>query len=426
MAILIDRTKESNRLFKSRQRFLLRFKKEIHTSLIDGGIIDDKQIFGPNKVRLHADTIEEPFFVYDYNSEKVRFDNRIIIKNKVFNKGDEIKTLRNPSGSEGSGAGNQGGEGDDIFGELEFYLEESEIADQLFGGLELPDFIRKSNKVELTDSLKSAGTSKTGLRSNVNLLQTYKEAYARKVVRDGICTKEREDLQEELKTLVTSKNHSQDTFERSLQINDKLLELEEKLKRPVKLDDIDLRFRNKIFKTDRINKAVIFLVLDASGSMSTIMFNIAKQLFYLFSLFIKTNYKTHEIVYIVHSHTAVEVTREQFFSVRQDGGTYFLSAFKLVKKIIDDRFDYHTNNIYYAHVSDGEYSDDLLEVSDYFKAEILPVIQYGFMAITTSTLDNNMLKLRRSIEICKKFVISNIGMRSECVAFLRQLFRKST
>jgi uncharacterized sporulation protein YeaH/YhbH (DUF444 family) len=115
--------------------------------------------------------------------------------------------------------------------------------------------------------------------------------------------------------------------------------------------------------------------MDASGSMGEKERQLAKRFFILLYLFLEQQYEEVEIVFIAHHSEAQELTETQFFSVQGTGGTIVASAFQLMDKIINDRYDSTKVNIYAAQASDGDLFENEKEFLDAFN-KVLPKLQY--------------------------------------------------
>ncbi|MDP1007207.1 DUF444 family protein, partial [Klebsiella pneumoniae] len=69
------------------------------------------------------------------------------------------------------------------------------------------------------------------------------------------------------------------------------------------LDPIDLRFRARTRIPVPTTRAVMFCLMDVSGSMTQATKDIAKRFFILLYLFLKRNYDKIDVVFIRH-HTS--------------------------------------------------------------------------------------------------------------------------
>jgi uncharacterized sporulation protein YeaH/YhbH (DUF444 family) len=87
-----------------------------------------------------------------------------------------------------------------------------------------------------------------------------------------------------------------------------------------------------------MTQAVMFCIMDVSGSMDESRKDTAKRFFILLYLFLKRVYDKIEVVFIRHHTAAAEVDEDEFFHSRESGGTVVSSALHLLDKIIDERY----------------------------------------------------------------------------------------
>ena len=120
------------------------------------------------------------------------------------------------------------------------------------------------------------------------------------------------------------------------------------------IDPFDLRFRNRVRMPMPTAKAVMFCLMDVSGSMDEARKDLSKRFFILLYLFLTRHYEKIEIVFIRHHTQAQEVDEENFFHARETGGTVVSSALVLMDEIIKERYSPSDWNIYAAQASDGD------------------------------------------------------------------------
>ena len=104
------------------------------------------------------------------------------------------------------------------------------------------------------------------------------------------------------------------------------------------IDSFDLRYNNHVRIAQPTTQAVMFCLMDISGSMDEQKKNIAKRFFTLLYLFLTRTYEHIDVVFIRHHTVAEEVDEENFFHSRETGGTVVSSALKLMRKVIDARY----------------------------------------------------------------------------------------
>src|SRR5207245_8525304 len=105
-----------------------------------------------------------------------------------------------------------------------------------------------------------------------------------------------------------------------------------------------------------VAQAVMFCLMDVSGSMSEHMKDLAKRFYMLLYVFLKRRYKHVDIVFIRHTDRAEEVDEQTFFYGPPSGGTLVSSALQAMHEIVRDRFNPPDWNIYAAHASDADNS----------------------------------------------------------------------
>lgn len=116
----------------------------------------------------------------------------------------------------------------------------------------------------------------------------------------------------------------------------------------------DYRFRSAKTVTQFENSAVVIYMMDVSGSMGDEQKEIVRTESFWINLWLKSQYKSIEVRYIIHDATAKEVDEETFFRTRESGGTLISSAYKLCHDIIESDYDSSEWNIYPFHFSDGD------------------------------------------------------------------------
>ena len=125
----------------------------------------------------------------------------------------------------------------------------------------------------------------------------------------------------------------------------------------VPLIDEDYTFRRLEVQKDPTSKAVVFLVLDRSGSMSGDPISLAKTFFFLTIVFLYAKYKKVELVMISHDSDAYEwKTEREFLAIGAGGGTVAVPAWNMVDDIYVKRYG-SSWNAYMIHLTDGDLFD---------------------------------------------------------------------
>ncbi len=309
MSKIIDKRDDlPNQSVGNRQRFIKMYKHVLRDQLqldSDGDTI--KQIINRREVSVPRDSLQEYDVQYDHSKGTW---NHTVAGNSAYNKGDTInKNRRNPQmGGSGQGAGN----GENTLDEYKFLLTKDELVGIYFGDLDLPKFIKESvGKIRKTKAFNS-GSARDGNMCNLNLIETMRNALGRRLASSG------ENIPW--------------------------------------LDDTDLRFKHPVYQLVPCRRAVMFCVMDVSGSMSQEMKAKAKEFYLMLYIFLTYKYEDIDVVFIHHTETAAEVDEEEFFYGQLSGGTLVSPALNLVDTIITDRYDPLTWNIYVVQSGDGDNS----------------------------------------------------------------------
>jgi uncharacterized sporulation protein YeaH/YhbH (DUF444 family) len=143
------------------------------------------------------------------------------------------------------------------------------------------------------------------------------------------------------------------------------------------IDPVDVRY-NRFERVPKPNtQAVMFCLMDVSGSMTEAMKDLAKRFFLLLHVFLERRYKQVDVVFIRHTSNAQEVDEDTFFHSRETGGTIVSTALEEMLRILRERYSPDNWNIYAAQASDGDnYTEDSDRCSQLLGGEILPLSQY--------------------------------------------------
>jgi uncharacterized sporulation protein YeaH/YhbH (DUF444 family) len=164
---------------------------------------------------------------------------------------------------------------------------------------------------------------------------------------------------------------------RIAELREKLTVLERRRKLVGYIDPIDLRYDTHVPEKIRNSKAVVFCLMDVSGSMQEREKDLAKRFFMLLHLFLERSYEHIEVVFIRHTHHAQEVDEDTFFYARETGGTIVSTALVKMKEDIDERYPTDEWNIYGAQASDGEnFGNDSEKCRKVLAEELIPICQY--------------------------------------------------
>jgi len=120
------------------------------------------------------------------------------------------------------------------------------------------------------------------------------------------------------------------------------------------LTDDDMRFRTWDDIVERHSNAVVYLMMDRSGSMDDHKRYLCKATFWWICRFLERKYDHVEVVFIAHDAAAQVVPEKDFFAISSWGGTKCSSAYDLAWKDIRESRPRNLWNVYVFHFSDGE------------------------------------------------------------------------
>ena len=125
-----------------------------------------------------------------------------------------------------------------------------------------------------------------------------------------------------------------------------------KLSTPITRDD--LRFRTWNVTQEKHSNAVIFLMMDRSGSMWDEKIYAVKALYFWIVQFLRLKYDRVEIKFIAHDAVARELEEKEFFTISDSGGTRVSAAYSLCRDMIKHNYPSDIWNVYCFHASDGD------------------------------------------------------------------------
>ena len=360
MYIVDRRLNPGGKSFANRQRFLRRAKDLVQRAVRDSAKTRDiKDLEKAGEVTIPLDGIGEPTLRRQSTGGKRDY---ILPGNKVYNEGDRIERPKGKGGG-GSGAGDGGG-GDDSF---RFVLTRDEFLAMFLDDLELPDLAKKRLSVTETQGMRRAGYTVSGSPANIALTRTLQNSLARRIAM-------RRPKADEIATLEGDLERLDDpASEEAEAVRHTIAGLRARQGRTPYLDPLDLRYRRFEPYPKPIAQAVMFCLMDVSGSMTEHMKDLAKRFFMLMHVFLTRRYKHVDIVFIRHTDKAQEVDEETFFASGETGGTLVSSALVEMKRIIAERYSPGDWNIYGAQASDGDNSSsDAERVRTLLQVGLLP------------------------------------------------------
>ncbi|MEL6378828.1 MAG: YeaH/YhbH family protein [Pseudomonadota bacterium] len=369
----IDRRKNpQGKSLGNRQRFLKRaraqIKEAVNKSIRDRSVSDlDKG----EKIKIPSKSTAEPKFGHSRDSGERE---GVHPGNKEFDAGDRVKKPPKQSGQGQGKEASDSGDGEDNF---EFTLTQEEFLDIFFEDLELPNLVKRSLKEIKSTAFRRAGVTVAGAPTNMNLIRTMRNAHGRRLALGRPSTKELNALKERLFALERISQPGPADVEEKKALLIKLDEMEKKRRWAPFIDPIDVRFNAFEPTPVETTAAVMFCLMDVSGSMGEREKDLAKRFYMLLYLFLKRRYERLEVVFIRHTHHAEEVDEETFFYSRQSGGTVVSTALEEMLRIQKDRFSAAEWNIYVAQASDGyTQSGDAQLCVEMLNEQVMPISQY--------------------------------------------------
>ena len=418
MSEIIDRRENPrHKSAVNAQRFLKRYRAQVREAVARA--IGGRRIAEADRdasISIPARDLHEPIFQHGAGGKR----EGVLPGNKEFVTGDEI--ARPPGGGRGMGSGaSDDGEGEDPF---RFRLSREEFLDFFFEDMALPDLVKTQLTAIPHHKRVRAGYRTDGTPSNLAVVRTMRESLARRIAFQGPYAARVRELETELAAL------GGDSADRNDPRVAKLLEDLESLRRKIAavpfIDTFDLRFRNRITQPMPIAQAVMFCLMDVSGSMDETRKDLAKRFFILLHLFLKRHYERIEIVFIRHHTTAKVVDEEEFFHSTETGGTVVSSALSLATEEIEARYPLDQWNIYVAQASDGDnWEGDSPRCLDLLANHLLPKVQYfTYVEITTGEPQNLWVHYEQARAMRPNLALGRIRDRTDIYPVLRELFSK--
>ena len=413
---IIDRRKNAKgKSSGNRQRFLRRVRNQVKQAAkeaIRGGDIKSITSSQGRKVKVPVKDLNQPRITHGEGGvyERVIPGNREYIKGRRFDRESE---------DESNGTN---GEGEDNF---EFTLTKEEFLDLFFEDLELPDLVKKNITVTDSYTRKRSGFGTQGTPSRLNVIRSMRQAKSRRFALGKPKRKKIKELEAELEQLLADGV----TGDRISAIEEQIAKLKKKLRAVPFVDDVDLRYNMWTKEPQPASQAVMFCIMDVSGSMGEWEKEMAKRFFMLLYLFLTKAYDRVELVFIRHHHDAKEVDEKEFFYSQDSGGTLVSPALDLMDEIIKNRYPTDQWNVYGCQASDGDnFPHDTPAACDTLNNTILPKTQYyAYVEIDRQgSLDSDLWDSYDNVRTANKnFDMTVITDVSEIYPVFRRLFEKN-
>jgi len=419
--IIDRRLAGKNKSIGNRERFLRRHHNQVRDAVrraVDNRGIRDME--RGEDIHIPKKDISEPVFGHGQGGTR----EMVHPGNQEYVAGDQIER---PKGGGGKGGGkgeaSDSGEGEDDF---VFHLTKEEFMQIFFDDLALP----RMTKTQLaeTPEWKShrAGFVSDGTPSNLSVIRSMRGAIGRRLAIGAGSRGELHALEEELeRVLAEPVGALRDAQRDDLQL--RISALKNRLARIPYLDPIDLRFRSRVRVPVPTTKAVMFCLMDVSGSMDEARKELSKRFFILLYLFLTRHYDKIDLVFIRHHTQAQEVSEEDFFHARETGGTVVSSALVLMDEIIKARYSPTEWNIYGAQASDGDnWHHDSGRCRELLTENLLPVCRYFAYVQVAEEEQNLWEEYSRLQQTHPAFAMRKVTQASQIYPVFRDLFKKES
>ncbi len=421
MVHLIDRRMQGkNKSAPNRERFLRRYKGQIKEAVaraIKGRSITDMD--SGEKISIPVKDVNEPNFGHAHGG----IWETVNPGNQEYQKGDQIERPKGGSGK-GKGKGQASNSEEISEDDFAFQLSREEFLNYFFEDLELPNLI-KTQLTAITDfKNQRAGYSTTGTAASLHVLRSLRGALGRRIAVGGKSNKRLREAEKELGELLGETDDTQDP--RILKLRQEIHHLRTRLLAIPFIDPFDLRYNNRIKVPKPSTQAVMFCVLDVSGSMDEQKKDTAKRFFILLYLFLMRAYEKIEVVFIRHHTSAMEVSEQDFFHSRESGGTIVSSALRLLTSVIQERYGSADWNVYVAQASDGDnWDNDSVVCRQILINSIMPLVQYyAYVEITEGEHQNLWQEYTQVLEHHSHFAMQKIEDPADIYPVFRELFKK--
>jgi hypothetical protein len=424
MHIIDRRLNPGGKSFANRQRFLRRARAQVRRAVREASSTRSIKDAGKGgEISIPAGGVHEPHL---RRSSQGGVRDYLLPGNKKYIEGDTIPRPEQ-GGAKGSRA-TDSGEGED---EFRFALSDEEYLDLYLEDLELPDMAKRQIAGVQSVQWRQAGYATSGPPSRISVPRTLRRSMSRRIALKRPKLEEIQALRDEIERLEREGGQ----FEALVKLR---AELELRLTRTQRIpyiDPVDVRYRRLESTPKPIAKAVMFCLMDVSGSMNEHMKDLAKRFYSLLYLFLNRRYEHVDVVFIRHTHEAQEVDEQTFFYSRETGGTVVSTALFKMQEIVRERYPVDQWNIYAAQASDGDNtSSDNSVVLAQLKDVILPICQYyAYVEVGMDDEDDhpgagepstNLWRAYRRIGDDAPFAMRKVKHRRDIYPVFRELFSR--
>ncbi|MFC5523742.1 YeaH/YhbH family protein [Polaromonas jejuensis] len=415
--VIDRRLSGKNKSIGNRERFLRRYRTQIREAVrraVAGRSIHD--IEQGEDITLPRRDVSEPVFGHGPGGAQ----ERVHPGNREYVRGDRIeRPQKGGAGGQGPGASPDGiGEDDFVF-----RITREEFMQYFFDDLALPHLVRTQLLPDAPEwKSQRAGFISEGTPTNLHVVRSMRMALSRRIAMGGDARRQLRELQAQLALMLRDAHTPRSEI---LALKARMEALRRRLLQIPFLDPFDLRYRNRVRVPLPASRAVMFCLMDVSGSMDEARKDMAKRFFILLYLFLMRHYEKTDVVFIRHHTQATEVSEEDFFQSTESGGTVVSSALALMHEIIQERYPSNVWNIYGAQASDGDnWHQDSAKCRELLVEKLLPVSRYFAYIQVAEESQNLWEEYALAREGHPNFAMQKIASASEIYPVFRELFKK--
>jgi uncharacterized sporulation protein YeaH/YhbH (DUF444 family) len=189
----------------------------------------------------------------------------------------------------------------------------------------------------------------------------------------------------------------------------------------------DMRYRSWKDVSVPVANAVIFYLMDVSGSMANEQKEIVRIESYWIDNWIRAHYDGVKSRYLIHDAAAREVDRDTFFRTRESGGTKISSAYELAAEIAEREYPAADWNLYFFHFSDGDNlgSGDDEKCFSLLRERLLPLANlFGYGQVESRAGSGAFLGQLESHVHAENLVVSKIADRDAILGSIKEFLGK--
>jgi len=416
--VIDRRLSGKNKSIGNRERFLHRYRKQIREAVrraVTGRSIHD--IEQGEDITLPRRDVSEPIFGHGSGGSH----ERVYPGNQEYLRGDQIARPSGGGGGSGAGSGaNSKGVSEDDF---EFRITREEFMQYFFDDLALPHLLRTQLLPDAPEwKTHRAGFISEGTPTNLHVVRSMRKALSRRIAMGGDARRHLNRLEQLLSAMLMDASAPAGEI---VALKEQIEALRHRIGKIPFLDPFDLRYRNRVKVPLPTSKAVMFCLMDVSGSMNEARKDMAKRFFILLYLFLMRHYGKTDVIFIRHHTQASEVSEDEFFHSTESGGTVASSALTLMHQIIQERYASNEWNIYGAQASDGDnWLQDSAKCRALLVEKLLPASRY-FAYLQVAEESQNLWEEYSQVRATHpNFAMQKVTDASGIYPVFRELFKK--